>query len=102
MVTITKLEKRKNSKDEEFNVLVLQGNVEVAISKTTGRPYLTARKTSIPVTFDVIPIRDVGELYKGLKYAVSQVKLAPNLIDVYIIKDKAYYHFNFRLLGFDK
>ena len=52
MVTITKLEKRKNRKDEGFNVLILQGNVEVAISKTTGRPYLTARKTSIPVTFD--------------------------------------------------
>jgi len=52
MVTITKLEKRKNSKDEEFNVLILQGNVEVVLSKTTGRPYLTARKTSVPVTFD--------------------------------------------------
>ena len=52
MVTITKLEKRKNKKDEEFNVLILQGNVEVIISKTTGRPYLTARKSSIPVTFD--------------------------------------------------
>ena len=52
MVTITKLEKRKNRKDEEFNVLILQGNVEVVVSKTTGRPYLTARKTSIPVTFD--------------------------------------------------
>ena len=53
----------------------------------------------IPCPFTVIPVRDVGELYKGFKYAVSQVKLAPNLIDVYIIKDKAYYHFNFRLLG---
>ena len=52
MVTITKLEKRVNRKKEEFNVLVLQGNVEVVISKETGRPYLTARKTSIPVTFD--------------------------------------------------
>ena len=52
MVTITKLEKRKNRKNEKFNVLILQGNVEVVISKTTGRPYLTARKTSIPVTFD--------------------------------------------------
>ena len=52
MVTITKLEKRKNRKDEEFNVFILQGNVEVVVSKTTGRPYLTARKTSIPVTFD--------------------------------------------------
>ena len=52
MVTITRLEKRKNRKDEEFNVLVLQGNVEVVLSKATGRPYLTARKTSIPITFD--------------------------------------------------
>jgi hypothetical protein len=24
----------------------------VVISKTTGRPYLTARKTSLPITFD--------------------------------------------------
>jgi hypothetical protein len=53
MVTIVSTEKRLNKvKNEEFNVLVLQGDVEVAISKTTGRPYLTARKTSIPCTFD--------------------------------------------------
>jgi hypothetical protein len=53
MVTIVGLEKRKNSaKNEEFNVLILQGDVVVAISKTTGRPYLTARKTSIPCTFE--------------------------------------------------
>ena len=38
-------------KKEEFTVLVLQGDVEVAVSKTTGKPYLTARKTSIPCTF---------------------------------------------------
>ena len=52
----------------------------------------------ISCPFHVIPIRDVGELVKGLQYAVSAVKLAPNLIDVYIIKNQAYYHFNFRLL----
>jgi hypothetical protein len=53
MVTIVGLEKRKNKvKKEEFNVMVLQGNIEVIMSKTTGRPYLTARKTSIPCTFD--------------------------------------------------
>ena len=53
MVTIVGLEKRKNKlKDEEFNVMVLLGDVVVAISKTTGKPYLTARKTSIPCTFD--------------------------------------------------
>lgn len=52
--------------------------------------------------FTVIPIRDIGELQKGLKYAVNAVKLSPELVDVYIIRYKAYYHFNFRLLGLDK
>ena len=52
MVTISSFEQRKNKKNEEFNVLILQGNAEVVISKETGKPYLTARKTSIPCTFD--------------------------------------------------
>ena len=53
MVTIVGIEKRKNkTKDEDFNVIVLQGDIEVAVSKTTGKPYLTAKKTTIPCTFD--------------------------------------------------
>ena len=53
MVTIVGLEKRRNrTKKEDFNVLILQGELEVVLSKTTGKPYLTARKTSIPCTFD--------------------------------------------------
>jgi hypothetical protein len=32
--------------------MALQGDIEVAVSKDTGKPYLTARKTSIPFTFD--------------------------------------------------
>ncbi len=52
MVTIVNFEKRKNTKDEEFNVLILQGGVETVTSKQTGKPYITARKTSIPCTFD--------------------------------------------------
>jgi hypothetical protein len=51
MVTIIGIEERL-SKTGNFGVIVLQGKVEVAISKETGRPYLTARKTSIPFTFD--------------------------------------------------
>lgn len=54
MVTIIGFEKRKNKKKDEFNVLILQGDVETIISKETGKPYLTARKTSIPCTFDDI------------------------------------------------
>ena len=51
MVTITGFEKRKNALDEEFNVLILQGGVEAIILQQTGKPYITARKTSIPCTF---------------------------------------------------
>ena len=41
---------------------------------------------------------NVGELYKGLICLVSAVKIDLTLIDVYIIRDKAYYFFNFRVL----
>lgn len=54
MVTIVGLEKRKADDGKEFNVMSLQGSVVVAISKATGKPYLTARKSSIPCTFDEI------------------------------------------------
>ena len=52
MVTIIASEKRTSATGKEFNVIVLQGDIEVAVSKETGKPYLTARKTSIPCTFD--------------------------------------------------
>jgi len=48
--------------------------------------------------FSVVVISDVGELYKGLIYLVSAVKIDISLIDVYIIRNKAYYFFNFRIL----
>ena len=54
MVLITGLEKRKAADGKEFNVMNLQGSIEVAVSKVTGKPYLTARKTSIPCTFDEV------------------------------------------------
>ncbi len=60
MVTIVDVQKRtkanpskgKKKGEESFFVLILQGSLETVISKETGRPYLTARKTSIPCTFD--------------------------------------------------
>ena len=48
--------------------------------------------------FEVVVISDVGELYKGLICLVNAVKLDLSLIDVYIIRNKAYYFFNFRVL----
>jgi hypothetical protein len=52
MVTIIGTEKRQTKSGKDFLVMILQGDIEIAVSKETGKPYLTARKTSIPCTFD--------------------------------------------------
>jgi hypothetical protein len=66
MVTIVDYQKRKNMKDEEFNVLILQGDIELSISKDTGKPYFTARKTSVPCTFDeTIAKALIGKILSG-------------------------------------
>jgi len=49
--------------------------------------------------FEVVVILDVGELYKGLVCLVNAVKMDLTLIDVYIIRNKAYYCFNFKVIG---
>jgi len=54
MVTIVDFQKRKNSGDKEFNVLIFHGDLEVVMSKESGKPYFSARKTSIPCTFDEV------------------------------------------------
>ncbi|MBN1183428.1 MAG: hypothetical protein JXB49_14140 [Bacteroidales bacterium] len=52
MVTIVDFQKRKNSKGEEFNALVLQSGLELIKSHSSGRYYATAKRTTIPSTFD--------------------------------------------------
>ena len=64
----------------------------MVISKKTGQLY------RLQCPFEVVVISNVGELYKGLICLISAVKIDLSLIDVYIISDKAYYFFNFRLL----
>ena len=54
MVTIIDFKKRKSADGKEFAVLILQGEIETVRSKTTNRPYITARKTSIPTTLDEV------------------------------------------------
>jgi len=49
--------------------------------------------------FEVLVIQNVGELYKGLICLVNAVKIDLTMIDVYIIGNKAYYFFNFRVIG---
>lgn len=53
MVKIVKFEKKMNPKtNESYSVLVLQGDPEVMTSKATGRPYVTARKATIPCALE--------------------------------------------------
>ena len=49
--------------------------------------------------FLVIVIVDVPPLTKGQERAVIAVKLVENLVDVYIIEGRAFYHYNFKLLS---
>lgn len=52
MVRIIKFEKRQSEDGRDFIALILQGGVEMVQSKDTGNFYATARKASIPSTFD--------------------------------------------------
>jgi hypothetical protein len=58
----------------------------------------TGQLQRLQCPFEVVVISDVGELQKGLICLVNAVKIDLSLIDVYIIKNKAYYFFNFRVL----
>ncbi len=51
MVKVVNYKKRTNYRGETFYSLILQGGVEAIISQQSGKPYITARKTSIPCTF---------------------------------------------------
>jgi hypothetical protein len=51
MVRIIGTETKVNPKTkEQYNVIALLGNVEILKSKSTGKPYLTAKKVTIPTT----------------------------------------------------
>ena len=53
MVQIIAFEKKENSRTKQnYSVLVLQGEPEVLISKSSGRPYISARKTTIPCALE--------------------------------------------------
>lgn len=52
MVQIVGFQKRTNGEGEDFNVLVLQGGIELIKSSETGNFYATARRASITCTFD--------------------------------------------------
>ncbi|MFO8066416.1 MAG: hypothetical protein R6U11_02425 [Bacteroidales bacterium] len=66
MVRIIDVQERETADGDSYNVLILQGKIEPVISQTSGRPYLTARETSIPCTFDLETAKQlVGTQLKG-------------------------------------
>ncbi len=48
--------------------------------------------------FKVLVIVGVPPLRKGQEKVVIAVKVAVNLVDVYVIEEKAFYHYNFKIL----
>jgi len=76
MVLITGIEQKENAKtSEKYIVLVLQGNAEVMMSKTTGRPYVTARKATLPCALDDQAARAlIGQTLPG---AIEKVACTP-------------------------
>ena len=52
MVTVTNYTTRTRKDGSTFQVLELTGGVELVQSQETGKFYATARKTTIPCTFD--------------------------------------------------
>ena len=51
MVEIVDYKQLENKKGESFFALVLQGDIEIVVSKQSGRQYITAPKASLPCTF---------------------------------------------------
>ena len=52
MVRIVNYQKRQSEEGKDFFTLELQGGIEMVKSQQTGKFYVTARKASIPSTFD--------------------------------------------------
>lgn len=68
MVKIIDAQTRVNSKsNEKYNVIVLLGDVQVMNSKSSGKPYLSAKKVTIPTTLDEAQAKElVGTTLPGV------------------------------------
>ena len=66
MVKVIATEKRTSADGRKFNVLILQGGIDVVKSKRTGKSYLTAHKVSMVCTLDEVSAREqVGAKLPG-------------------------------------
>lgn len=67
MVTIVDYAQRANSEGKEFFALTLQGGIDMVLSKETGRYYATAKRATVPSTFDEQTCKSlVGEKIPGV------------------------------------
>lgn len=92
MVTISSYEIRQG-KDDDFFVLILQGDVEFVTSQTTGMPYATARKATIPATFDEAACKNlIGKQMPGsiVKMAVDDYEYTIPETNEIVILDYRY------------
>ena len=66
MVTVVSYAVRQNQEGQSFVVLVLQGDLEIIKSQTTGKFYATSKKCSIMSTFsEQIAATMVGQKIPG-------------------------------------
>jgi UDP-N-acetylglucosamine transferase subunit ALG13 len=76
MVQIIAFEKKENSRTKEsYSVLVLQGDPEVLISKTSKRPYIACRKTTIPCALEENQAQAL--IGKELRGSIERVSCTP-------------------------
>jgi hypothetical protein len=75
MIRITDYVQRKNAEGEEFFALIVSGGIEMVKSTQTGRNYLTARKASLPCTFNEEMCKSmIGEQLPG---SIKKVECEP-------------------------
>lgn len=53
MVTVSACKEREGKDGKPYSCLELTGEIEILISQTTGRPYISARRTTIPAVFSL-------------------------------------------------
>lgn len=75
MVTITGFAKRKNTADQDFNVLILQGEVEFIKSRESGRFYATTKTCTISCTFNDLMCQ--GLIGKTLPGNIEKIQCDP-------------------------
>ena len=93
MVTISSFETRQGTDGKEFNVLILQGDVEFVFSQKTGLPYATVPKCSMPATFDAnICATMVGKQIPG---SIQKVECEPYEYEIPRTKEVVMLEYNY-------